>query len=97
MEIVIVVVLVCGLIYWYGRKSKRGKLDVSFAKKKERHWLDDDLQSPRSGRWKVPILDRTNIDASELRGVRVKEVRFTNFTSGLFIWVDSSGRIRHPQ
>ena len=46
MEIVIVVVLVCSLIYWYGRKSKHGKLDVPFAKqKKERHWLDDDLHT----------------------------------------------------
>jgi hypothetical protein len=80
----------------YGRNIKH-RFVAGAAEIDAEHWLDDDLRSPRSGRWKVPILDRTNIDACELRGVRVKEVRFTNFTSGLFIWVDGSGRVRHPQ
>ena len=80
----------------YGRNIKH-RFVAGAAEIDAEHWLDDDLRSPRSGRWKVPILDRSTIDACELRGVRVKDVRFTNFTSGLFIWVDSSGRIRHPQ
>ncbi len=80
----------------YGRNIKH-RFVAGAAEIDAEHWLDEDLRSPRSGRWKVPILDRSNIDACELRGVRVKDVRFTNITSGLFIWVDGSGRVRHPE
>lgn len=79
----------------YGRNIKHRFVAGAAAIDPE-HWLDEGLRSPRSGRWRVPILDRSSIDACELRGVRVKDVRFTNFTSGLFIWVDGSGRKRYP-
>jgi len=46
-------------------------------------------------RWKVPLMDSTNLDVAELRGRRVKDIRFGQFSHQLHIWVDSSGRRRH--
>lgn len=49
------------------------------------------------GRWRVPLADRTDVDAFELRGRRVEDLRFGQFSHQLHIWVDGSGRKRHPR
>lgn len=64
----------------YGRNIKQ-RFIASAAEIDAEHWLDDDLHSPRSGHWKRPILDRSKIDACDSRGVRVKDIRYTNITS----------------
>ena len=48
-------------------------------------------------RWRVPLLDRTDLDACELRGRRVDDLRFGQFSHQLHIWVDGAGRKRHPK
>ena len=56
---------------------------------KSRRWSRD--------RWQVPVLDRTDLDECELRGRRVEDLRFGQFSHQLHIWVDGSGRKRHPR
>jgi len=45
-------------------------------------------------RWKVPLVDPTELDMAELRGRRVKDIRFGQFSHQLHIWVDASGHRR---
>jgi hypothetical protein len=47
-------------------------------------------------RWQVPLVDRSDLDAGDLRGRRVEGVTFGQFSHQLHIWVDRSGRVRHP-
>ena len=47
-------------------------------------------------RWRVPLADQTELDACQLRGRRVVEVKFGQFSHQLHIWVDADGRRRHP-
>jgi hypothetical protein len=46
-------------------------------------------------RWRVPVLDSTELDFCELRGRRVEGVQFGQFSHQLHIWVDGKGRRRH--
>ena len=46
-------------------------------------------------RWRVPVVDSTDLDHLELRGRRVERVRFGQFSHQLHIWVDAKGRRRH--
>lgn len=46
-------------------------------------------------RWQVPLLDQKDLDAYELRGRRVKDIRFGQFSHQLHIWVDGRGIRRH--
>ena len=64
----------------------------------------EDLCSPRNQRradrwsrprWKVPLTARTELDIHELRGRRVNEIKFGQFSHQLHIWVDGRGRRRH--
>lgn len=54
----------------------------------EQHWA-----RPRR---LVPLVDKLNLDKSELRGRRVEGIKFGAFSHQLHIWVDKSGRKRHP-
>ena len=47
-------------------------------------------------RWRVPLSDPTNLDAYGLRGRRLKDVKFGQFSHQLHIWVDGRGERRHP-
>ena len=47
-------------------------------------------------RWEVPLINRTELDAHELRGRLVSNVKFGRLSHLLHIWVDSNGRVRHP-
>ena len=47
-------------------------------------------------RRQVPLIDPTNLDMYELRGRRVDEIKFGQFSHQLHIWVDGRGRKRHP-
>jgi hypothetical protein len=49
---------------------------------------------PRA-RWRVPMVDSTNLDHAELRGRRVEKVVFGQFSHQLHIWVDANGIRRH--
>ena len=49
---------------------------------------------PRA-RWRVPVVDSTNLDRAQLRGRRVDGVVFGQFSHQLHIWVDAKGRRRH--
>jgi hypothetical protein len=51
-------------------------------------------KSPRP-RWQVPLLSPSNLDLYELRGRRVKDIRFGQFSHQLHIWVDGQGKRRH--
>jgi hypothetical protein len=46
-------------------------------------------------RWKVPLVDREELDVNELRGRRVKDIKFGQFSHQLHIWVDGRGQRRH--
>ena len=46
-------------------------------------------------RWRVPVIDSTDLDHLELRGRRVEQIRFGQFSHQLHIWVDAKGRRRH--
>lgn len=46
-------------------------------------------------RWKVPLVNPAELDVEELRGRRVKDIRFGQFSHQLHIWVDASGRRRN--
>lgn len=46
-------------------------------------------------RWKVPLVDPSDLDAMSLRGRRVKDVRFGQFSHQLHIWVDAQGKRRN--
>jgi hypothetical protein len=46
-------------------------------------------------RWKVPLVDSTDLDARDLRGRRVDGIKFGQFSHQLHIWVDGRGRRRH--
>lgn len=45
-------------------------------------------------RWKVPLVDISDLDVGDLRGRRVKDIRFGQFSHQLHIWVDAQGRRR---
>jgi len=47
-------------------------------------------------RWQIPLIDRESLDFENLRGRRVAKIRFGQFSHQLHIWVDQSGRKRHP-
>jgi hypothetical protein len=49
---------------------------------------------PRA-RWRIPMVDSTNLDHAELRGRRIEKVVFGQFSHQLHIWVDANGRRRH--
>jgi hypothetical protein len=51
-------------------------------------------RSPRP-RWQVPLSSPLHLDECELRGRRVKDIRFGQFSHQLHIWVDSQGKRRH--
>lgn len=64
-----------------------------------RESLCDDVNQSRSDRWprprwKVPILNPMELDVVGLRGRRVKDIRFGQFSHQLHIWVDAQGRRR---
>lgn len=59
-------------------------------------WGASDLEVPHSRRWRVPLVDRSWLDAFALRGRRVDGVRFGQFSWQLHIWVDATGKQRHP-
>ena len=59
-------------------------------------WRSPDL-GVGSGRWRVPVKDRTNLDHFGLRGRRLAKIKFGQFSHLLHIWVDGSGRQRHPR
>ncbi len=46
-------------------------------------------------RWRVPVIDSTDLDHLKLRGRRVEQIRFGQFSHQLHIWVDAKGRRRH--
>lgn len=46
-------------------------------------------------RWRVPVVDETDLDHAGLRGRRVEGVRFGRFSHQLHIWIDARGRRRH--
>ncbi len=46
-------------------------------------------------RWRVPVTDPANLDHFGLRGRRVDQIRFGQFSHQLHIWIDSNGRRRH--
>jgi hypothetical protein len=60
------------------------------------HWYRPDLEVPKRRRWAVPLTTPVDLDAHELRGRRVDDVRFGQFSHQLHIWVDGDGTIRHP-
>jgi len=47
-------------------------------------------------RWQIPLIDRELLDFEDLRGRRVSNIKFGQFSHQLHIWVDQSGRKRHP-
>jgi len=47
-------------------------------------------------RWQVPLLDKTELDVASLRGRRVKDIKFGQFSHQLHIWVDGKGKQQHP-
>jgi len=59
-------------------------------------WFAKDLEVPARKRWKVPLAEPVHLDAHGLRGRRVSNVRFGQFSSRLHIWVDGDGIVRHP-
>jgi predicted GIY-YIG superfamily endonuclease len=65
-----------------------------------KRWGDPDLRCPqrpgRPKRWRVPLVDRRELDACGLRGRRLQGVKFGRFSHLLHIWVDANGRRRHP-
>ena len=46
-------------------------------------------------RWHIPLRDKTKLDTHELRGRRVRDIRFGQFSHQLHIWVDGQGNRRH--
>lgn len=56
------------------------------------------IESPRwpRRRWQIPLADRTSLDTAELRGRRVENIRFGQFSHQLHIWVDRTGKQKHP-
>ena len=48
-------------------------------------------------RWRVPLINKTELDKHELRGRLVTNVKFGRLSHLLHIWVDSNGRVQHPR
>jgi len=46
-------------------------------------------------RWKIPLVDPSELDVGELRGRRVKDILFGRFSHQLHIWVDAHGKRRN--
>lgn len=61
-------------------------------------WFERDLWAKKANqeRWKVPLVEHGDLDACELRGRRVTDVKFGRLSSLLHIWVDGAGVVRHP-
>lgn len=63
-------------------------------------WSEADLLCPtnpgRPHRWRVPLRDRRELDVQGLRGRRVQNIKFGQFSHQLHIWVDGNGRRQHP-
>jgi len=59
-------------------------------------WFRSDLEDPDRPRWRVPLHQPVDLDVNELRGRRVTDVKFGQFSWQLHIWVDGSGVKRHP-
>ncbi len=65
----------------------------------QRRWFDDDLYFGVVGgskRWKVPLVEPVNLDALDLRGRRVADVKFGQLSWQLHQWIDSEGETQHP-
>lgn len=61
----------------------------------EKHAFNNSFHEKRQHpAWKVPLVDPTELDMAELRGRRVKDIRFGQFSHQLHIWVDASGQRR---
>lgn len=84
------------LIGVHGRIGHR--FIVASLKIDRRRLGDESLRSPRNrARWQVPLVDRTDLDSSGLRGRRVDGVQFGPMSHELHIWVDHDGIVRHPK
>jgi hypothetical protein len=59
-------------------------------------WGSVPSDNKKGTKWRVPLLDRTNLDASELRGRRLQDVRFGLGASINYRSIDGSGTVRHP-
>ncbi len=59
-------------------------------------WGDPNLHVA-GDRWRVPIMPGSSLDAGDLRGRRVAEVRFGRLAHLLHIWVDAQGSVLHPK
>lgn len=46
-------------------------------------------------RWRVPVIDPSDLDFQMLRGRRVDGAKFGQFSHQLHIWIDADGRRRH--
>jgi hypothetical protein len=79
----------------YGPKPAR-RFVVAATRIATSRWGSPELEVPDQGRWRVPLADPGDLDACELRGRRVGGVKFSNLAHLLHIWVDGSGRVRHP-
>lgn len=59
-------------------------------------WFHPDLEHVERRRWRVPLSRPVDLDVDHLRGRRVTDIRFGQFSWQLHIWVDAEGHQRHP-
>lgn len=86
------------LIGIHGKVKHRfivGALEIDRGKLGEPSMLVEAKKGGRPRR-RVPLLDATNLDMAELRGRRVDGIQFGQFSHELHIWVDGTGKKRHP-
>ena len=60
-------------------------------------WGEDPQDNKQGSIWRVPLADRKDADAAQLRGQRVTGIKFGRPRWDLYKWIDGSGTTRHPR
>jgi hypothetical protein len=59
-------------------------------------WAQEEFFVKDRNRWRVPLQDPSNLDVAELRGRRVSDIKFGQFSWQLHQWIDADGVQKHP-
>lgn len=86
------------LIGLHGKPKHRfvvGALEIDTQRLGEDQFMHKSPRWPRH-RWQIPLVNRQQLDMCGIRGRRVDNIKFGQFSHQLHIWVDRHGTQLHP-
>jgi len=83
------------LVGAYGRPGHRFVIGA-YAIDTSRWGKDRDTNTDSRGRWRIPLVDKTQQDAANLCGRRIESLKFGQFPSSHYKWVADDGTVRWP-